>query len=62
MTPNTPGPPIAGLATVEEGRFVDGHWIKGKTLGGDDTGQGNSVSLCRDGGPHILHVTLHRYR
>jgi len=58
FAPNTPGPPIVGLATVEEGRFVGGRWIRGRTLAGDDTGQGNSVSL-RGG---IIRVTLYRYR
>jgi beta-galactosidase GanA len=54
----TPGPPMVGLAAVEEGRFVDGRWVRGRVLAGDDTGQGNSISL-RDG---ILRVTVYRYR
>jgi hypothetical protein len=62
FSPNTPGPPIVGLATVEEGRFVEGQWVRGRTLAGDDTGQGNSISLRRDRGPGILRVTLYRYR
>ncbi|MGP8243417.1 MAG: DUF5597 domain-containing protein [Bryobacteraceae bacterium] len=62
FAPNTPGPPIAGLATVEEGRFSDGRWVPGRTLAGDDTGQGNNVSLRGDRGPGILRVTLYRYR
>jgi beta-galactosidase GanA len=58
---DTPGPPIVGLATVEDGRFVDGRWVRGRTLAGDDTGQGNSISLRgRSGG--LLRVTLYRYR
>jgi hypothetical protein len=56
---NTPGPPLVGLATVEEGRFADGRWVRGRVLAGDDTGQGNSVSLR---GPGILRVTVYRYR
>jgi len=55
---NTPGPPIVGLASVEEGRFVDGRWIRGRTLAGDDTGQGTVVSLHTG----ILRVTVYRYR
>jgi hypothetical protein len=55
---NTPGPPVVGLATVEEGRFTDGHWVRGRTLAGDDTGQGNNISLRGN----ILHVTLYRYQ
>jgi beta-galactosidase GanA len=59
---NTPGPPIVGLATVEEGRFVDGRWMKGRTLAGDDTGQGNSVSLRGGPGAGVVRVILYRYR
>jgi hypothetical protein len=59
---NTPGPPIVGLATVEEGRFVDGRWIRGRTLAGDDTGQGNSVSLRGGAGAGVLRVIVYRYR
>lgn len=62
FSPDTPGPPIAGLATVEEGRFVDGQWARGRTLAGDDTGQGNSVSLDAGRDHGILRVTLYRYR
>jgi len=62
FAPETPGPPIAGLATVEEGRFVEGRWVRGRTLAGDDTGQGNSISLDAAVGPGILRVTLYRYR
>jgi hypothetical protein len=59
---NTAGPPIVGLATVEEGRFVDGRWTRGRTLAGDDTGQGNNLSLRGDHGPGILRAILYRYR
>ena len=62
FSPNTPGPPIVGLATVEEGQFVDGRWVRGRTLAGDDTGQGNSISLRGGDGPVILRVTVYRYR
>ena len=41
--PNTPGPPLAGLATVEEGVFVDGRWVPGRRLAGDDTGSRSLV-------------------
>jgi len=62
LTPNTPGPPMVGLATVEEGRFVEGRWLRGRTLAGDDTGQGNNITLR--GGPNagILRVTVYRYQ
>ena len=60
--PNGEGPPTAGLASVEEGRFMDGRWVVGRVLGGDDTGQGNNIAFRRRSGPTILHVELYRYR
>ena len=62
FSPDTPGPPIVGLATVEEGRFVEGRWVRGRTLAGDDTGQGNNISLDAGRNAGILRVTLYRYR
>jgi hypothetical protein len=59
FSPNTPGPEFDGLATVEEGAFVNGRWTPGRRLAGDDTGQGASVDLHHKG---IQRVTLYRYR
>jgi hypothetical protein len=59
FSPNTPGPEFDGLATVEDGNFVDGRWVPGRRLAGDDTGQGQNLSLRNRG---IQHVTLYRYR
>ncbi len=59
FSPNTPGPELDGLATVEDGNFVDGRWVPGRRLAGDDTGQGANISLRSRG---IQHVTLYRYR
>jgi hypothetical protein len=50
------GLPLAGLGTVEEGRFVDGRWQAGRTLAGDDTEQGNGMSLRAD------TIFLYKYR
>ncbi|MCX6238008.1 MAG: DUF5597 domain-containing protein [Bacteroidia bacterium] len=36
FTPTTPGPQIAGLASVETGKFENGKWIPGRKLSGDD--------------------------
>lgn len=55
------GASIVGLAKVEEGRFVDGKWKPGRLLAGDDTGQGNNVSL-RSTAAGILHVTVYKYK
>jgi hypothetical protein len=62
FAPNTPGPPMAGLATVQEGHFANSQWVPGRTLAGDDTGQGQNVSLRGGRGDSILRVTLYRYR
>ncbi len=60
--PETPGPAIVGLGTVQEGRFVNGRWVVSRQLAGDDTGQGTSLTLRGSGaGPGILRVTLYRY-
>jgi beta-galactosidase GanA len=62
FSPDTPGPPLVGLGTVEEGRFADGRWVPGRALAGDDTGQGNNISLRGGPGSGILRVTVYRYR
>jgi hypothetical protein len=56
---NTPGTPLAGLGTVEEGTFVNGRWVPGRLLAGDDTEQGDYLFLRNMG---ILRVTVYRYR
>jgi len=62
FTANTAGPPMVGLATVEEGHFAGGRWIRGRTLAGDDTGQGNNITLRGLAGDAILRVTVYRYQ
>jgi hypothetical protein len=61
FSPNMPGPPFAGLGTVEAGTFVDGRWVPDIRLAGDDTGQGEDLfELQRQMG--IQRFTLYRYR
>jgi len=66
FSPATPGPPIAGIAYVEEGNFVNGRWIPGRRLNGDENGQGKFVRIGGVGGSgnngRIQRVTLYRYR
>ena len=66
FSPNTPGPPLAGMATVEEGTFVNGKWVPGRRLAGDDAGQGDFLDLRKrfagDPDRGIQRVTLYRYR
>ena len=59
FSPNGPGPEQVGLGTVEEGSFVDGKWVPGRRLAGDDTEQGATSSVRVSG---ALRVTLYRYR
>lgn len=58
FTPNTAGPKIVGLGDIQEGRFVDGKWVVVRQLGGDDTGQGEILSLRPN---TVLRVTVYRY-
>ena len=61
FSPDTPGPPLAGLGTVESGTFVNGRWVPDIRLAGDDTGQGaNLFELQRHMG--IQRFTLYRYQ
>ena len=59
FTPNTPGPPAVGLGDVQVGRFVDGKWTVVRQLGGDDTGQGEILSLRPN---TVQRVTVYRYK
>jgi len=36
FSPNTPGPAIAAISRVDEGRYENGIWIAGRRLNGDD--------------------------
>jgi hypothetical protein len=74
FSPHTPGPPLAGLATVEEGTFVNGRWVHARRLAGDDTIEGDSLQLRwplgtkvplwaqRRSAEGIQRVTLYRYQ
>jgi len=58
FTPNSPGPATVGLGDVQEGKFVDGKWVVVRQLGGDDTGQGEILSLRAN---TVMRVTVYRY-
>jgi len=38
--PKTPGPPLVGVGSVDEGIYRDGKWIPGRRLNGDEDDQG----------------------
>ena len=69
FSPNTPGPEHAGIGTVEEGTFLDGRWIPSRQIAGDETGEGQNLSLRShpiDRIPNryvgIQRFTLYRYQ
>jgi hypothetical protein len=63
-SPDKPGPPAAGIVYTEEGSFVNGRWVSGRRLNGDENGQGKFLRLS-GGAIHnglIQRVKLYRYR
>ena len=74
FTPNTSGPPIAGIARQENGHFENGKWVVTRYLAGDDSvlrydiatvaDMGQSGSGVRLSAPDrgIQRVKLYRYR
>jgi hypothetical protein len=58
FAPSTPGQALAGIGTVEEGKFVNGRWTPGRQLAGDETEQGDFLTFRSLG---IQRVTLYRY-
>jgi len=71
FTPDSPGPPIAGLAEQAAGRYdKNGKWVTTHFLGGDDSvfssapteGQSGSVVRIMFGEHAIQRVKLYRYR
>jgi len=64
FAPNTPGPPIAAIDSIEEGKFVDGRWVPMRRLNGDESDSDKSVRLGGGVIPNgkIQRVKLYRYR
>jgi hypothetical protein len=63
FSPNTPGDPTAGVLSIEEGNFVNGQWVLGRRLNGDETSQGGFARIGGNGIPNgsIQRVKLYRY-
>ena len=71
--PDTPGPAIAGIASLYEGAFDNGEWIPGRKLSGDnimldyhldqEAAMNKTGSVVRTQGndPEILQVKLYRF-
>jgi hypothetical protein len=68
FTPNTPGPPLVGVGTIDEGSFVDGRWVQGRRLDHRVTSNYQTGALrlvpavYAHGGHSILKVRLYRYQ
>jgi hypothetical protein len=73
FSPNTPGPAIAAIAQLDEGRYENGNWIPGRRLNGDDimidynlakkameNKTGTGVKFSGEGS-NIQRVKLYRY-
>jgi beta-galactosidase GanA len=58
---DSPGAPLVGLLSVQEGKYVNGEWRPGRWLNGDQTHQGRHVRLP-PGRFDIQRVKLYRYR
>lgn len=55
------GDPLVGLLSVEEGKYVNGQWIAGRRLNGDQTHQGRHLRLVSEKFG-IQRIKLYRYR
>ena len=64
FSPNSPGAPHAGMLSVDEGTFVDGRWVPGRRLNGDENGSGKYIRLGGGILPNgnIQRVKLYRHR
>ena len=61
FTSNVPGKPTAGIVSIDEGSFLNGVWMPGRRLNGDEDHQGRHVSLPPDRCT-IQHVKLYSYQ
>jgi hypothetical protein len=58
FTPNTPGPGSVVLGSFDETMLVDGRWMPGRRLNGDETGHNNRWPGMGSFG--IYHYTVFR--
>src|SRR6266545_1862501 len=58
---NAPGPPLVGILSAQEGKYVEDQWQPGRWLNGDQTHQGRHLRLP-PGKFDIQRVKLYRYR
>jgi len=58
---DSPGDPLVGILSAQEGKYVNGRWTPGRWLNGDQTHQGRHIRLPA-GRFDIQRVKLYRYR
>jgi hypothetical protein len=60
FAPNTPGYPIAGIASIQEGTYSNGRWLGGRWMNGDQSHQGRHLRIPPDSFG-IQRIKLYRY-
>ncbi len=60
FAPDTPGPKVAGIGFIDEGRYDKGTWIPGRRINGDENGGGTRM-MIRGPGMGIQKIKLYRY-
>jgi beta-galactosidase GanA len=60
FSPISPGDPMAGIASIQEGQYVDGQWVPGRWMNGDQSHQGRHLRIPA-GDFGIQHIKLYRY-
>ncbi|MBI1761566.1 MAG: DUF5597 domain-containing protein [Acidobacteria bacterium] len=58
---HTPGAPLVGILSAQEGKYISGQWQPGRWLNGDQTHQGRHLRLP-PGRFDIQRIKLYRYR
>ena len=62
FVPLTPGPPNTAFTVYEDGKFVDGRWVRGlQEAAGDDIFRKALAVLAGRPTPRILHVKVYRF-
>lgn len=57
---NSPGDPLVGISSIDEGAYINGQWVAGRRLNGDEDHQGRHLRLPSDQFG-IQRVKLYRY-
>jgi beta-galactosidase GanA len=58
---DTSGDPIVGILSAQEGKYINGQWVPGRRLNGDQTHQGRHIRLVTNTFG-IQRIKLYRYR